>query len=270
MPLIPDVIALTTIESQWGNRVRDQSVAVFTTTAERSAQLGIPTDGRMCYVADKDQLYVGRAGTWRPVAHDLCPDGMWIGSIQIAGSAVSGDEGGELRFKSAPNFAGHFWIVDAYRDLLRFFAQGKGNPLSLAFDTVHANAMVVLHQGIQMVGGTIALFQMPDNTDFRITSATMGNMLTVKSTGTADQGIRANINMQVPTLTTGNLVTITPGGQVGRSSRGINSLDDFDLRLNALESRLGAARAGSDVADRLSMLESRLDVLEARVASLEG
>lgn len=275
MALIPSVVPLEIIESAWGNAVRDTGCTVFSTMAERSAQLPVPTDGRLCFTADDDQLWVGRAGAWRQVAHHLSRYGMQIGGV-ILGGQPSGFEGGELTLLAGPSSGGAPWHIDNYNagttPSLRFFIDAARQPLQLTGTMIHALARVQFYaEGFDTtaVGMKRARIVMPDNVPFEVRSTTMGDMLTVKSTGTPTEGIRANVTMNVPTLTTGNIVTITPGGQIGRSARSINSLDTFEERITSLEARTGAVGAGS-IETRLTDLEGRMNALEARVAALEA
>jgi hypothetical protein len=65
MALTPNVIANAPILSTWGNEVRDRSVQVFATSAERASQWPAPPTGATSYlVATPGVLYVWNGGAW--------------------------------------------------------------------------------------------------------------------------------------------------------------------------------------------------------------
>lgn len=61
-----NVIAGAPIASTWGNTIRDRSVMVFATTAERDSSIPAPTEGMVCYVIATKILYVYAPPAWRP------------------------------------------------------------------------------------------------------------------------------------------------------------------------------------------------------------
>jgi hypothetical protein len=68
MALTPDVTAGTIIQSAWGNQIRDRTVQVFATVAERNALWPAPPRGAMCITVDTLALWIfdTGAGGWRP------------------------------------------------------------------------------------------------------------------------------------------------------------------------------------------------------------
>ena len=122
MGVTADRVALQVIESSYANVIRDQVVAIFASLPERSLQLPTPTDGRMSYVADIDQLFVGVNGQWRPVAHDGGKLVGQIGSVAIRPSTVvSGTTGGGLSFMADPT-NGDGYTIDVSNGVLRVFS----------------------------------------------------------------------------------------------------------------------------------------------------
>jgi hypothetical protein len=66
---IPTVISGQTITSSWGNAVRDQTVQLFASTAERDAAITAPVAGQVCWVGNGLQVYNG--ATWRTIGPGL-------------------------------------------------------------------------------------------------------------------------------------------------------------------------------------------------------
>ena len=66
MPEIGDVVAGNTIESAWGNQIRDRSTLRYANAAARDASEIAPLEGRVCYLEDVDALYVYAAGASGP------------------------------------------------------------------------------------------------------------------------------------------------------------------------------------------------------------
>jgi hypothetical protein len=52
------------IQSVWGNTTYDQTMQVFTSTADRDAQWTAPHDGALAYTLDTQTAWVRRAGVW--------------------------------------------------------------------------------------------------------------------------------------------------------------------------------------------------------------
>lgn len=62
----PDVAPYDTIQSLWGNTIRDRSVIPFATRAERNAQ-AVPKSGMVCWCEDVQTLYVRIGAAWVPL-----------------------------------------------------------------------------------------------------------------------------------------------------------------------------------------------------------
>jgi len=80
MTWIADVAPYTTIQSAWGNNVRNRVVQTFADTAERDSHTATLPDGSIAYCVSPDRLYVKRGGTWRPLVtasvKGTCTDNM--------------------------------------------------------------------------------------------------------------------------------------------------------------------------------------------------
>ncbi len=63
MPWLADVAPYDTIQSLWGNTVRDRIVHPFASRAERNAQAA-PKQGTMCWCQDVATLYVWHNSAW--------------------------------------------------------------------------------------------------------------------------------------------------------------------------------------------------------------
>lgn len=61
----PNVVAGAPILSSWGNTIRDRSVMVFDTAAQRDTQIPAPTAGMVCYVLATGELLQYSGVAWR-------------------------------------------------------------------------------------------------------------------------------------------------------------------------------------------------------------
>jgi hypothetical protein len=59
-----DVAAGQKVASPWGNEIRDRTLQVFATVAERNAQWLTPPDGATCITLDTYTVWRRRAGAW--------------------------------------------------------------------------------------------------------------------------------------------------------------------------------------------------------------
>jgi hypothetical protein len=59
------------IQSVWGNTTYDQTMQVFTSTADRDAQWSAPLDGARCYTLDTQSAWIRRSGAWHGMAGGL-------------------------------------------------------------------------------------------------------------------------------------------------------------------------------------------------------
>lgn len=75
MTQIPPVISDQVIASTWGNTIRDQTVQVFASTAERDAAISAPFAGQTVSVAGRPVMYTGTE--WRCISvHDITTAGI--------------------------------------------------------------------------------------------------------------------------------------------------------------------------------------------------
>lgn len=80
MGFTPNVRPDDLITSIWGNEVRDRSVQVFDSVAQRDAQWANPPNGAKCFTSDYGVSWTHRGGHWMP-------DGAWAGAT-IVGVAL--------------------------------------------------------------------------------------------------------------------------------------------------------------------------------------
>jgi hypothetical protein len=87
MGLTSNVASGAPVTSAWGNEIRDRSVQVFDSAAQRTAQWTAPPEGAVSYLKDVDRLdfYTGTA--WRPFGH-LVQSGTTIVTTNASGDAV--------------------------------------------------------------------------------------------------------------------------------------------------------------------------------------
>lgn len=62
---LPNVQPQQPIASTWGNTIRDRTMTVFDTIAQRDAQLPAPTAGMSCYVISEGIAYLHSGSAWR-------------------------------------------------------------------------------------------------------------------------------------------------------------------------------------------------------------
>jgi microcystin-dependent protein len=82
MPEIQNVVADTTIESEWGNAVRDRTLQRYADVTERTAENTSPSPGDLAYIENTGDVDIFHAGLWRHL-------GSQVGTMQmLAGGAV--------------------------------------------------------------------------------------------------------------------------------------------------------------------------------------
>ena len=64
MGYIADVVSLATIQSVWGNQIRDRAFHIFDTMAERDSKTAVVPDGVTCRTADNGYRWVKAGGAW--------------------------------------------------------------------------------------------------------------------------------------------------------------------------------------------------------------
>ena len=65
MPEIPNVITDETIESEWGNAVRDRTLQRYADVTERTADGDHALPGDLSYIANTGEVDIYHAGAWR-------------------------------------------------------------------------------------------------------------------------------------------------------------------------------------------------------------
>lgn len=70
-----NVVAGAPILSSWGNTIRDRTVMVFATTAERDSSIGAPTAGMECFVTATNTLYIHNGTSWWPYPRGMLAQG---------------------------------------------------------------------------------------------------------------------------------------------------------------------------------------------------
>lgn len=64
MGITANVVADAPILAAWGNEIRDRTVQVFASVAERSAQWTAPPEGAFSYIRDVDQVHIFDGTGW--------------------------------------------------------------------------------------------------------------------------------------------------------------------------------------------------------------
>lgn len=91
MTWIPNVAPYDTIQSIWGNQIRDRVVMEFATIAERNSSIPAPHDGQVCWVIAESVLFVRFGNAWRVLDMDwrTFPGGAGQTLAAMSGAAVS-------------------------------------------------------------------------------------------------------------------------------------------------------------------------------------
>ena len=76
---IPDVVPDQTIESAWGNTIRDRTVTPFANVAARTTAIPTPKAGMVTWLDDVKRLEVYNGTVWRPMSNKTNPTAV-IGS----------------------------------------------------------------------------------------------------------------------------------------------------------------------------------------------
>src|SRR5262245_21428185 len=95
MAKTPDVVSNTPITSAYGNHIRDRTVQVFASAAERDSQWPAPPDGATCYTVAEDLHYYGLGGAWvewQATGGVTGPTGV-TGVTGVSGVGVTGPTG---------------------------------------------------------------------------------------------------------------------------------------------------------------------------------
>lgn len=84
MAEIPDVVALETIEAQWGNLIRDRTAQRYVDATERDFLNGAPVAGDLAFLSSTDQFQVYDGVAWQTLLDQSAPvtltgiDGDWL------------------------------------------------------------------------------------------------------------------------------------------------------------------------------------------------
>lgn len=92
MPEINDVLPLETIETQWGNAIRDRTVQRYVDNTERDNLTPFPAIGELAYITSTDQFQIWDGLAWIPFFPTT--GGVVTGSIFLHNSF--GDRAGSL------------------------------------------------------------------------------------------------------------------------------------------------------------------------------
>src|SRR5262245_7453468 len=80
---IANVVPDQTIESAWGNSIRDRTVTPFTNAAARTSAITAPKVGMLTWLADLRRLEIYDGTNWGPLP------GTVLGSVVATGDATS-------------------------------------------------------------------------------------------------------------------------------------------------------------------------------------
>jgi hypothetical protein len=152
MAFTPNVIAGDKITSAWGNEIRNRTVQVFATAAERAAQWPSPPKGAHSFLSDSGMLYQYSGSAWGGIATDT----VWLG----AGSIYSGTASITL---NPANITGK--RVDSYgQTFVNSVGSGTGaatwSDRSLIISSSAAAGVPVGLSMTQGVTGTAVIWQM--------------------------------------------------------------------------------------------------------------
>ena len=84
MAEMPNVILDETIETEWGNAIRDRTVQRYANVTERSALIPSPTEGDLAYMEDTNTVLYYDGSNWRQLSD--------VGSVLMGG--IKGAAGG--------------------------------------------------------------------------------------------------------------------------------------------------------------------------------
>lgn len=147
MTLIADVVAGTVITVSWGNGIRDQVIATFSTEGTRNSSLSA-TEGRYADVADIDALTRGNGSTWDVIATKPLVASRATDASGIVSNTTLADVSG-MSIAVAANK-----IYDLEADVIYTAAGGSGaGQLALAFSAPASATLTWSNIGL-VVNGT--------------------------------------------------------------------------------------------------------------------
>ena len=68
MPEIPDVVGAATVESAWGNQIRDRTLQRYIDATARDASVPLPIAGELAYLSSTTELTVYDGTAWETIA----------------------------------------------------------------------------------------------------------------------------------------------------------------------------------------------------------
>lgn len=131
-----DVVAGNIIDDAWGNEIRDRTLQVFATAAERDSQWATAPDGSTCITVDTYARWIRRAGAWEP---------MWPRVVGYANPAAPGGTFGSTAVDvtgatvSVPLYPGHRYQIFGQICVLN---QAAGNTVFNIYITDAANTII--------------------------------------------------------------------------------------------------------------------------------
>ena len=121
-PTVPRAADSNRVTSAWGNEIRDRTLQVFASVAERDAQWSAPPNGAEAITLDTNTLWLRRAGAWSPILN------------LAAGSVASGDSplpsGGVKDICTSPTLPA--WSVASMLTVVWACASGFGTAVITA------------------------------------------------------------------------------------------------------------------------------------------
>lgn len=104
-----DVVAGNIIDDAWGNEIRDRTLQVFASTAERDSQWPTVPNGAVCLTVDTYTRWIRRGGIWEPMWPRVT--GSVVGSSTLANSTAGTFVDVPGMSIAVPFYPGHrYWL----------------------------------------------------------------------------------------------------------------------------------------------------------------
>lgn len=84
-----NVVAGAPIASSWGNTIRDRSVMVFATVAERDSSITTPTAGMTCFITATNTLFIHNGVSWWPYPRGMLAQGSATANTGVTTTNVT-------------------------------------------------------------------------------------------------------------------------------------------------------------------------------------
>ena len=230
MAIIADVVPQQIIQSGWGNSIRDTGVTQFASTTERNSQLAVPQDGRVCFAAAQNQLYVGVDGQWRAVMHDLGNGGGTIGSVRILAAPVVAPQGGRLTLIGSPE-----WLIENHTSQLHLYTGSRA-----AAQISISSSAVTIRENTTITGTLTASGRITGSAGVRVDGGTLD----------------VNVHTDATTITATGLVTSSSGFRVG----------DTYLQSGLVQSTTGPVTLRVPGANYITLEAGTTDLVRMRLA----